>query len=307
MLSVVGIVLHPFILILMGFWLSKKNFFSRPFWDGVEKLVYFVLFPPLLFNSVATANLGLGSASRFLISGLTAMGLAVVMAYLVSKMAKVDRMTDAAIRQCGYRFNSYIGFALASSLYGTDGLALFALLLGLWVPISNAFAVTDLSQAAQKKGEGWTSVVKAIATNPLILATVAGLIFNVFSWTVPSLVFNVFKSLGSSSLALALLAIGSGMAINDLSRYKKLLTLATVERLVAVPLVAVVMGLLLNLSTVEMGALLCFTALPTANSCYILATRMGGNGEAVADLTTLQTLVAVLTLPLWMMLAQTFV
>ncbi len=150
-------------------------------------------------------------------------------------------------------------------------------------------------------------MVKAIATNPLILATVAGLIFNVFSWTVPSLVFNVFKSLGSSSLALALLAIGSGMAINDLSRYKKLLTLATVERLVAVPLVAVVMGLLLKLSTVEMGALLCFTALPTANSCYILATRMGGNGEAVADLTTLQTLVAVLTLPLWMMLAQTFV
>ena len=201
-----------------------------------------------------------------------------------SVWSAADRLTDASIRQCGYRFNSYIGFAVVLALYGNTGMALFALLVGVWVPISNAVAVADLAAASQSEGSGIKGILKSIFTNPLIIATLAGLFFNVTGLQMPALVTSVFKSLGSASLALALMAIGSGLRLEDFRKYGKLISLATVERLIAVPAVSFAVGLYFHLTPVEMGALLSFTALPTANSCYILAVRMEGNGPAVADL-----------------------
>lgn len=299
------IVLHPFLLILLGWWLRFRGYFEKSWWDGCEKLVYYVLFPPMLFNNVATAQFTLSSASRFLLTGVGTMMMGVLFAYIVSKIFPKNPPTDASIRQCGYRFNAYIAFALVSSLYGQAGMALFALLMGIWVPISNSFAVADFAQATQKKGQGFLGLVKAILSNPLIMATLAGLWFNAFGWTMPHLVTSLFKSLGSASLALALLAIGAGMEKLEVSQFGKLLSAATVERLIAVPLVALCLGLFIGLTPLELGALLCFTALPTANSCYIMAVRLGGNGPLVADLTTLQTLASIVTLPVWLTLAQT--
>lgn len=299
-----SVIIQPFILIALGFLLSRLRMFPRSLWEGVEKLVYYVLFPPLLFNSVARAELTVSQTSLYLACGVGSMAAGMVLAWIVSKLAPADRLTDASIRQCGYRFNSYIGFAVVLALYGNTGMALFALLVGVWVPISNAVAVADLAAASQSEGSGIKGILKSIFTNPLIIATLAGLFFNVTGLQMPALVTSVFKSLGSASLALALMAIGSGLRLEDFRKYGKLISLATVARLIAVPAVSFTVGLYFHLTRVEMGALLSFTALPTANSCYILAVRMGGNGPAVADLTTVQTIAALATIPFWMGLLQ---
>lgn len=299
-----SVIIQPFILIALGFLLSRLRMFPRSLWEGVEKLVYYVLFPPLLFNSVARAELTVSQTSLYLACGVGSMAAGMVLAWIVSKLAPADRLTDASIRQCGYRFNSYIGFAVVLALYGNTGMALFALLVGVWVPISNAVAVADLAAASQSEGSGIKGILKSIFTNPLIIATLAGLFFNVTGLQMPALVTSVFKSLGSASLALALMAIGSGLRLEDFRKYGKLISPATVERLIAVPAVSFAVGLYFHLTPVEMGALLSFTALPTANSCYILAVRMGGNGPAVADLTTVQTIAALATIPFWMGLLQ---
>lgn len=294
------LVLHPFLLILLGWILSRRFDYPRDWWDKVERLVFTVLFPPLLFKSVATAEISIDSASRFLLCGVSSMLVAVLLAYIVSRIAPQDPPTDASVRQCGYRFNSYIGFALASSLFGPQGTALYAMLLGIWVPLSNIIAVTDLSSSCSQGRLSISAHVHKIVTNPLIVSTLAGLLFNIFRIPLPDLIGSIFSSLGSASLAMALLAIGAGMEKINLSRYGKLLCAATVQRLVAVPAVSLAAGLIGGLSMTEMGALLCLAALPTANSCYIMAVRMGGNGPVVADLTTLQTLVSLISIPLWL-------
>ena len=299
-MSLIAIVLQPFILIALGFLLSKLRLFPRSLWDGVEVLVYYVLFPPLLFNSVAKATLTVSDTSLFLTCGVVSMALGIVWSWLFSKVAPADVATDASIRQCGYRFNSYIGFAIVLALYGKTGFALFALLMGVWVPISNAVAVADLSAATKKHGQGFLSILVSILKNPLILATLAGLVFNVFGWSMPKMVDSIFSSMGAASLALALMAIGAGLKVDDFHAHRMLMALATVQRLIIVPAGSVLIARFFGLEAIEIGALLCFTALPTANSCYILAVRMGGNGPAVADLTTLQTLCSLLTIPIWM-------
>ncbi len=298
------VIIQPFILIALGCALSRMKMFPRSLWEGVEKLVYYVLFPPMLFNSIANAELTVSQTSLYLAVAAGSMACGILLSWLVSKMAPVDRVTDASLRQCGYRFNSYIGFAIVLALYGNTGMALFALLMGVWVPISNAVAVADIAQAVNKEGTGFMGIVKSIFKNPLIIATLSGLFFNVFGLSMPGLVTSVFRSLGSASLALALMAIGSGLKMEDFRKYGSVITLASIERLILVPAVSLAAGLYFGLSPVEMGAMMSFTVLPTANSCYILAVRMGGNGPAVADLTTAQTAAALVTIPAWMWLLQ---
>lgn len=308
MLSVLQSVLEPFLLIALGYALSGTKLFSaKSLWDGVEKLVFWVLFPPLLFNSVARASLSGVPAGKFLLVGTFAMAVGVLMAKVVSRLAPADPRTDASVRQTGYRFNSYICFALALNMYGEEVLALTALLTGVWVPISNAIAVADLSMAADKKGKtGPADIAKAIFTNPLIVATLAGLAANLLGrWTgfaVPSFLSKFCDSLGSASTATALLSIGAGLAVTDFSRYAKLITLSTLQRLAALPAFALCIALAADLGTSQTAALMCYAVVPTANSCFIMAARMEGNGAVVSDLTSIEVLMSLVTIPLWFVL-----
>lgn len=302
-------ILQPFCLIALGAVLVHLPLFPRSLWDGVEKLVYYVLFPPLLFSSVVKANLVVSETGIFLAGGILTMATGIFMAHVVSRMAPADPMTDASVRQTGYRFNSYICFAIALSLYGPEGLALVALLTGFWVPISNAIAVADLVKAGstQKGGAGVMSILRSILTNPLIVGTLTGLAVNIASTTtglaMPKFVMDFLGSLGSASVATALMAIGAGLAVEDFKRYKKLIALSTIQRLVALPALAFVVGIVLQMNHVELGALMCYAVVPTANSCYIMAVRMGGNGPVVSDLTSVEVVASLLTIPLWMSLA----
>lgn len=282
MFSVLSAVLEPFLLIALGYALrGTKRFGAKELWDGVEKLVFWVLFPPLLFNSVAHAKLTGLDTAEFLLFGTLAMATGVFMAKAVSKMAPADPMTDASVRQTGYRFNSYICFALALNMYGQEALALVALLTGIWVPISNAIAVADLSYAAKTGGKtSIGSIVKSIFTNPLIVSTLAGLFANILShltgFQVPNFLTKIFSSLGSASMATALLAIGAGLAVEDFARYKKLIALSTIQRLIVLPAVALAVAVAAGLADTQTAALMCYAVVPTANSCYIMAARMGG-------------------------------
>ena len=201
MFSVLSAVLEPFLLIALGYALrGTKRFGAKELWDGVEKLVFWVLFPPLLFNSVAHAKLTGLDTAEFLLFGTLAMATGVFMAKAVSKMAPADPMTDASVRQTGYRFNSYICFALALNMYGQEALALVALLTGIWVPISNAIAVADLSYAAKTGGKtSIGSIVKSIFTNPLIVSTLANLLMGILGmaggWMPTAVIFVVFAIL----------------------------------------------------------------------------------------------------------------
>ena len=296
MFSVLSAVLEPFLLIALGYALrGTKRFGAKELWDGVEKLVFWVLFPPLLFNSVAHAKLTGLDTAEFLLFGTLAMATGVFMAKAVSKMAPADPMTDASVRQTGYRFNSYICFALALNMYGQEALALVALLTGIWVPISNAIAVADLSYAAKTGGKtSIGSIVKSIFTNPLIVSTLAGLFANILShltgFQVPNFLTKIFSSLGSASMATALLAIGAGLAV-----------------LIVLPAVALAVAVAAGLADTQTAALMCYAVVPTANSCYIMAARMGGNGPVVSDLTSVEVLVSLATIPLWCMALQAFV
>ena len=299
----ISIIIPDFAIILLGLVLSRKGGFTKAFWDGAEKLVFNFLLAPFLFVSVAQSQLAVGESVRFLLTGICAMLLGVAASFAVRYFIKADAVTHASVFQCGFRFNTYIGFAICTRFCGAEGPSLLAMLIAFWVPISNSIAVSDLVRAVAKRdnqsenrSQLLRTTVLGVARNPLIIATVLGLIFNYLGIELIQPVKDFLSHLGSASLAMGLLCIGAGLQFSNLAKHFKLIAASCLVRLAVIPLMAWIVIQLTGLSGNAAAVVLVFASLPTAQSCYVMTANMHGNASIVAAVTTLQTLLSMLTL-----------
>jgi hypothetical protein len=284
-----------FSLILIGFLVCRHTALNRNVWGQVESLVYFLLFPVLLFHSIVKSPLDLRSASSVIGAGWTlgfiGIGLAYVLPYLPWLGKHMNHRDHAASAQIAFRFNSFIGLALAERLEGAQGIQWIAVLIGVCVPLFNVAAVWPMARHGEK------GFVGELIRNPLILATASGLVANLAGFTIPLWLEPTVSRLGAASLALGLMAAGAGMQFGALARAKTLAVSVLAIRHFLLPLVALGVSHLFGLSPVQTTVMLAFAALPTASSCYVLAARMGYDGGYVAGLVTLSTLLGMVSLP----------
>lgn len=287
--------LPDFLLILLGQALRRWLHLGDHFWTGLEKLVYFVLFPALLFNSLARANLALATAAPLLASGLLIMATGMALGAVARWLFPMSTSSFASQFQCAFRFNTYIGLAVAAKLHGAPGIAAMGLLTGAMVPPANIAAVGMLAR------HGGVSLWRELAKNPLVLATLAGLLWNVSGITMPDPVGQFLGRLAEAAIALGLLAVGAALKLDGRpgGGYGAGAWFLAVK-LLALPAAALVFARLLGLGGIYFDVALAFAALPTASSAYILAQRMGGDGRSVAWLISVSTLAAMVTLPLWL-------
>lgn len=284
-----------FSLILLGYLVCRYTLLNRPLWEKVEALVYYLLFPVLLFHSIVKSPLDLQVASRLMGAGwalgVAAIGLAYVLPHLPGLRRYISGPDHAASAQIAFRFNSFIGLAIAERLAGPQGLQLIAVLIGVCVPLFNVAAVWPMARHAQR------SFLSELVRNPLIIATVGGLISNLLGFQMPVWLEPTVTRLGAASLAMGLMAAGAGMQFGALARAKTLAVAVLAIRHVITPAMAWGVSKLFGLDPTQTTILLAFSALPTASSCYVLAARMGYDGAFVAGLVTLSTLLGVVSLP----------
>ncbi len=284
-----------FSLILCGYLVCRYTALNRTVWQQVESLVYYFLFPVLLFHSIVKSPLDLGAASSLIAAGLTmgvlGIGLAYSLPWLPWLGKHIDRREHAASAQVAFRFNSFIALALAERLAGAEGLLLIAVLIGVCVPLFNVGAVWPMARHAN------SGFLGALVRNPLIIATATGLLANLLGFQIPDWLEPTVMRIGAASLALGLMAAGAGMQFGPLASAKTLAVSLLAIRHLFIPLIALGLSWLFRLSPVQTTVLLSFSALPTASSCYVLAARMGYNGAFVASLVTLSTLLGIVSLP----------
>lgn len=287
------LLLPDFSLILLGFALRRWMSLGDHFWAGVERLVYFILFPALLVNAILKTRLDLLAALPLLATALGAMLAGMALSFLARPLFGLKPMVFASIFQCGYRFNSYIGLAAAGLLFGTPGIAALGLIIGVAVPFANLSSVWMLAR------HGETGVWREVARNPLIWATLAGLLLNLAGFEPPRPLGIFLGRLADASIALALLAVGAALRLEGQAGVLGASIYLSAIKLLAVPLLAAVLGHALGLSGIYYGVAILFASLPTASSAYILAMRMGGDGRSVAWIISATTLASMLTMPLW--------
>ena len=287
-------------LILLGWVLYRLLDVGDPFWSGLEKLVYFVLFPALLFNALARTHIDFGAAAPLIVSGAAAVVCGIVFGLLARPLFGDDGSAFASRFQCAFRFNSYIGLAVLGKLHGAAGISAMGLLIGAMVPLVNFAAVYMLARKG-KLGFG-----REMVRNPLILATLAGFLFSLSGLTLPDPVAHLLGRLGETAITLGLLAVGAALNLRGSSGSTTASCYLLAVKLVAVPTAALLVASSLGLRGVYFDTAVLFGALPTATSAYILAVRMGGDGPGVAWLVSATTLAAMLTLPVWLAIALRF-
>jgi predicted permease len=281
-----------FLLILCGFALCRWTALNRPLWDGVERLVYHVLFPVLLFTAIAGSRLEPRAMAGLAGSGLAVVGLGIGLAYALALLPGVDRRLHASGAQTAFRFNSYVALALAERLAGTPGLAWTALLIALCVPLCNVAAVLPLAR------HGGAAAGREILRNPLILSTLGGLAFNLAGLQLPGVLQATLSRIGSAALPLGLMAVGAGLTLGALREGPWLAAALLAIRHLLLPAFAIALVLALGLPAAQQAVVVAFAALPTASSAYVLAARMGGHGGFTAGLVTVSTLLGMASLPL---------
>jgi malonate transporter and related proteins len=286
------LLLPDFLLIALGFVLCRYSPLNRPLWVGIEKLVYFVLFPALLFVSIARSPLVPGQTLSLMGAGLAVVGLGIALAYLLRAWPGVDSRLHASGAQTAFRFNSYVALALAERLAGAPGLAWTALLVAVCVPLCNVAAVLPLAR------QGGHGLFGELARNPLILSTLGGLAWNLLRLPLPEFAGVTLQRIGAAALPLGLMAVGAGLQLGALREAPRLAAALLSIRHVLLPVWALALVIWLKLPAPQAAVLVAFGALPTASSAYVLATRMGGHGGYVAGLVTLSTLLAMLGLPI---------
>ncbi len=296
-MSAALLILPNFVLILVGLALARAFAYGRDFWSGLEKLVYYVLFPALLFRSLAVARIDLAQTGALILAACALTTAGFGLALLARPLFRVDPLLAAAASQCAYRFNTYIGLAVAGSLYGTAGVALTALLLGVLIVLVNFFAVAVLARHSER------GFAREIATHPLLLSSLAGFAWNLAALPVPAFADQTLSLLAQAALPAGLLSVGAAMrwepGAGSFAAHAWWLAI----KLAVLPALALVVVRHASFGAMESRLLVLCAALPTATSAYILAVRMTGDGRPVATQVSVGTLLSMATIPLWMGIA----
>lgn len=275
--------------------MRRAQFPSDTFWPGAERINYFVLFPALLFNSLATAPLDNPALPRLAVAVLLGLGLAWLALLLARRLFGWTAARFGAISQGVLRFNTYLGLAMIGSLFGAEGLGLAALMLALMVPTVNIMSVWALTA---ERGLSLRTLLLPIIKNPLILACLAGVLINLSGLGLPGGSDRLLGLLAAASLPLGLLCVGAALQPKELRGEVPSLGWNSVLRLLAMPLLAWGVARGLNLPALETTLLIVFFALPTAPTSYVLTRQLGGDSQLMAGIITLQTLLAAASLPL---------
>jgi len=299
-LAIVFATLAIFLLIFVGTGLLRSGWLSRGFWNDAEKLIYFVLFPALLLSSTASASLD--SLELLPMAGaIVGTQLAATLGLLVLRPALgIGGAAFTSVYQGVIRMNTYLAFAVGLAVAGQPGVEATAVSVAIFVPVANLLCVTILVRygEGQRRDSALWRTAKAIVTNPLIVSILIGMALNLGGIGLPPVIGPMLESLGRAAIALGLLAVGAGLDFRAARASGGTVALTTILKLAAMPALAYGLARLCGVDGVALVAIVALNAMPTSAASFILARQLGGDAPLMASIVTVQTAVAMASLPL---------
>jgi hypothetical protein len=301
MIAVIAALVPVFLLIATGFALRRWLIQQDSHWIGLERLLYYVMFPALLIDSLSRADLAhvpvLAVGGTLLISVLVMSALCLAIRPLLTQQLGTSASSFTSLFQGATRWQTFVALAVAGNLYGDLGLALASVAMVAMIPLLNALAVWVLARYATPARPDWRRVLLAIVQNPFIWACAIGLALNPMAAWIPGPAHAFVDALGRSSLALGLLIVGAGLRIVELVHPSATTFIACALKLIVMPAMAILIGMALGLAGTNLSVIACCASVPASSNSYVLARQMGGNASLMAQILTFQTALAAVTMP----------
>jgi predicted permease len=298
---VVAALMPVFLLIVLGAVLRRTLMRLETQWHGLERLTYYVLFPMLLIQTLVKADLSTvpvaGVGGALMLAALVVSLLCLALRPLLARHG-IDGPAFTSIFQGSIRWQTYVALSVARNLYGAAGLALASVAMVAIIPMVNVFSVAVLAHYAAKERQSARAIAMTVVKNPLIWACAIGLLVNVSHLPLPKIWHEVADALGGSSLAIGLLVTGAGLHLEGLLRPSLAAAAGVILKLAVMPALAIALALWFGISGTSLVIVAVCAAVPTSPSAYVLARQMGGDAPLLAQIITLQTILAAITMPL---------
>lgn len=290
-----------FVLVVVGAVLKKIKFADDSFFSVCDKLCFKICLPCLLFLDIAEASFSDINPKLMVFCGAFVLFMFFTSGFLAPIFLKNNGDRGAFIQGVCRSNAAILGVTVAENLFGKAGSGATAAVLPIVIALYNISTVIVLSIFAPKEkkltGKGMLgSIVKNIAKNPLILAVLAGLLWNVSGIGMPLSVSRSLDYLGNMSAPLALLSMGAGFSFKAFRADAGKVIVASCVKTIIYPALAVIGAVLLGFTDVSLGVVLVIFGSPTAVASFVMAKQMDSNYSMARDIILLTTLMSAFTM-----------
>ena len=305
MLTIFESILPVFLLVLLGIGLKRTTVINSNFWEGMEQCSYYVLFPALLFQTMAKADFSDASSihvSLIAVLAFATMSVIVLASWPLLKRGKMRPSTFTSLYQTSTRWNGFMALAIAAKTYDAHGLVVVGMVMAAVIIPVNVGSIAVLAVFSGQK-RNYRAIALKIITNPMILATILGIGVNLVGLPIYRPFMATVELLSQASLSLGLITVGAGLKVADALKPSTGVLSAVAMKLIVFPILAIAVGLVVGLSGTNLALLALSAAVPTAMNGYVLAKQMGGDADFYAAAATVQTALAFFTIPVAMFVA----
>jgi predicted permease len=306
MASVFASLVPVFLIIATGWLCRVTGFVEDKHWVGMERVTYVVFFPALVIDTLARADLAsvpVLSVGGALIGSILLMSGGLILARpALQRVLDLDGPSFTSLFQGSTRWNTFVAIAIAGSLFGQRGVTLMAVAIAAMVPLLNVLALYAFVRYAGGPRQSALQIVRTFVTNPFIWSCAVGLVINLILPPLPKAIGAYIDIIGRAALCAGLLVVGAGLDIKRLARPGPTHFLAVALKLILLPIIAVTLARALGVEGADRAVAVIAAAVPTASAAYVLSRQLGGNAPLMAEILTLQTVIALISMPVMMAL-----
>ena len=307
MLTAVNAVLPSFLIIALGLFVRSRGKLDDQSLGKFNSLAFRVFLPFQIFKNIYDSHMGDAFDLKLLVFGAVGLLLAGGLALLTAVLTEPRLERRGVMAQGMFRGNYVLlGMPLIESLFGSSGLGLAALMIVVNIPLYNVLSVIFLERYAG----GETSarrMLRDIVTNPLIDATLAGMLAKAVNLPVYALppVGSALKSVSGVATPLCLFILGASFTPANMHGYARSLWITVGFKLLVIPGLALAAAVALGIRGVGLAVVMLSFGAPTAVNSYTMARELGGDSELAAGIVVVGTALSCLTLFGWIVLLKT--
>ncbi len=301
MQDIVHNILPIFLIAFIGSIIRRKWIKSDEFWRGLEKLSFYLLFPAVLFKQISSVEINQAEILRLVSALILATAIVSIILIYYQTKNKYDKIYFTSIFQGGIRYNNYILFGLSKALFGKDGLSIIATISPYMIIFTNILSIMIfVIYAPKERGisfkDNMVIMIKSVAINPFVLASLLGFAFNYFHLSLNVGVDKTIENLADSALVIGVLIVGASLRFKLDPEHINMVTFTSFIKLIIMPIVTYIILWSLSITGINKSAGILFSCMPCASSAYILSRQLGGDPETMSSIITFTTVLSVFSL-----------
>lgn len=297
-----------FLMMLLGMLFRKLGWMDEVFAAKMNKFVFLVPLPMLLFEQLATVDFSEVWDIKFILFCFVVTAISITISTLISMLWK-DRSIKGEFIQATYRSSAaLLGIAFIQNIYGTAGMA--PLMIIGSVPLYNVMAVVVLSFFKPRNNSFDKALVKktlkGIVTNPIIIGIVAGFVWSALKLPMPLILHKTVSSIGATATPMGLMSMGATFEMKKATSKMKPTLVAVFMKLVGFCAIFLPVAAMLGFRNEQLIAILVMLGSATTVSCFVMARNMGHEGTLSSGVIMLTTLLSAFTLTMWLDVLRSF-